>query len=243
MRRSTDTRVLHADLRARRLPACAAVADQASRLTAFHPSGRRGCRPGRRRVGTDQNARASRPGRPRPWRRTACRTPIPRSAGWSPTPAATSPPDPQGDPARQVRAEGQRQERRHRHRAVRRRGVLRADGAGHALGGARLLHPLERRRPRPAVGVPDRVRLLPAGRRAARLHRPTARCKKVRGPERAIAQAQETKASADQPCEPRPSSPGDRARRRTVTPAQSCGRHRARRRSARGRGLRRPARR
>ena len=72
-------------------------------------------------------------------------------------------------------------------------GVLRADGAGHALDGARLPHQLERRRPRAAVGVPDRVRLLPPASPRCSATSALRKVKKVKGPEKAIAQAQETK--------------------------------------------------
>ena len=88
--------------------------------------------------------------------------------------------------ARQVRAQGQRQARRDRHRPLRRRRLPRPARDHHAVGRDRLLHAHDRARPAWCFLIVFGVYV--ADRRPARLHR-LKQVKQVKAPERAIEQA------------------------------------------------------
>ncbi|CAA9388996.1 MAG: Rhomboid family protein, partial [uncultured Nocardioides sp.] len=77
--------------------------------------------------------------------------------------------DLQGDPARQVGAQGECQARRGGDRSLRRRRLPGRPRRHHALGRARLLPVHDRAAPR--VVLPDRLRCLPRHRGTPRLHR------------------------------------------------------------------------
>ena len=146
-----------------------ARADQTSRLSgrASGPhAGRPGCRVGTTRAPDRSQEERDMAGEPGQGHR-----PHDRAAGLRRQPGHLDP-GPAGDPARQVRAQGQCQERRHRGSASSPAPAFLALLAIIMLSVAfaYLIH-WNGDGPRPALGVPHRVRRLPADRRAAGLAR------------------------------------------------------------------------